>query len=86
MAVDAILNQLFESNESNQDIYGEDEISAEGKLIYSPHPLDEVLLSHQSIGIEKKMKAQCDHHEQCHHIQVHLTPVPLLLYSPPDVA
>ena len=35
MVVDAIFNQLFESNE---DVYAEDEISVDGELIYSTAP------------------------------------------------
>ena len=39
MVVDAICNQLFESN---QDVYAEDKFSVDGELIYSPPPLNEV--------------------------------------------
>ena len=42
MIVDAICNQLFESN---WDIYAEDEFSVDEELIYSLPPLDDVRLS-----------------------------------------
>ena len=67
MVVDAICNQLFESN---WDIYAEDELSLDGEMIYSPPSLDDVWLSepeHQ----ERSEKMQVKHcwHEECQCIQ-----------------
>ena len=57
MVVDAICNQLFESN---QDVYAEDDFGIYGELIYFPPPLDQFWLSkpeHQDR--REKMHAQC---------------------------